>query len=90
MDGMEKMKAELEDFLEGSKMKLKFIVMEYIPSAMDENTLCPARIDGHYLEKADAEGVAAWWAENPMHEESRIVVAEIVAQPKKPRSWADG
>lgn len=70
-------------------MELKFIVVEYIPSAMEAEALCPARIDGHYADRADAEGVAAWWAENPMHEQSRIVVAEVVAETKKPREWVD-
>lgn len=71
-------------------MKLKFIVVEYIPSAMEPEALCPARIDGHYADREMAEDVAAWWAENPMHEQSRIVVAEVVAETKKPREWVDG
>ena len=71
-------------------MELKFIVIEYIPSAMQLEALCPARIDGHYAGRSDAESVAAWWAENPMNNRSRIVVAEIVAETKKPRDCTDG
>lgn len=71
-------------------MELKFIVIEYIPSATGDEADWATRIDGHYLKKADAEHVAAWWADEPMHEQSRIVVAEIVAETKKPRDWADG
>lgn len=73
------------------KIGLKFIVVEYIPSAMQRlDALCPARIDGHYASRVDAESVALWWAENPMHEQSRIIVAEILAETKRPKEWEDG
>ena len=66
---------------------LKYIVIEYFPHAMDAHDPKPARIDGHYSDRADAEEVAALWAENPLHSESRIIVSEIVFEAKQPAHW---
>jgi hypothetical protein len=71
-------------------MELRFIVVEYVPSAMDGEELRPARIDGHYAKMADAKDVADWWAESPMHQQSRIVVAEVRLEVKKPKEWENG
>jgi len=67
--------------------KLKYIVLEYFPHAMDGFELRPARIDGHYRDRDDAENVAVWWAEEPHHKETRVVVCEVVMEAKKPRHW---
>ena len=69
---------------------LKYLVIEYFPHAMDSHDPKPARIDGHYAEKEMAEEVAALWAENPLHPESRIVVSEIVFEAKQPAHWVRG
>ena len=67
--------------------ELKFLVVEYFPHMMDHEKLIPARIDGHYSERLSAEEVAALWAEEPMHKESRIVVVEVMAEAKTPAHW---
>jgi hypothetical protein len=64
-------------------------VVEYIPHMMDGRKPRPARIDGHFDRKAAAEEVAQFWAESPMHAESRIVVVEIVAEAKAPAHWLE-
>lgn len=66
---------------------LKYIVVEYFPEEMDGEEFAAARIDGHYRNREDAEGVAQWWAEQNKFAESRVVVAEIVAVTKTPKSW---
>lgn len=68
---------------------LKYLVIEYLPHIMDGHDPRPVRIDGHYSDKKDAEEIAALWAENPMHKESRIVVAEIQHQAKAPAHWLE-
>jgi hypothetical protein len=68
-------------------MPLAYLVVEYFPHMMDNKKTRPARIDGHYSDKATAEEVARLWAENPLHPESRIVVAEVVAEVKTPAHW---
>jgi len=69
---------------------LNYLVMEYLPHAMDNEKPRPARIDGHYAEKEMAEEIATLWAENPLHLESRIVVSEIVFEAKQPAHWIRG
>jgi len=56
---------------------------------MDGEQLRPARIDGHYAKMADAKDVAAWWAESPMHPQSRVVVAEVRSEAKRPLEWME-
>ena len=68
--------------------ELKYLVVEYFPHLMDSAKLIPARIDGHYSERQSAEEVAALWAEEPVHKESRIVVVEVMAEAKTPAHWA--
>lgn len=61
---------------------LNYLVIEYFPQAMHHDKLTPARIDGHYDRREMAEEVAALWAENPKHMESRIVVVEVQHEAK--------
>lgn len=66
---------------------LKYLVVEYFPHMMDGDEMIPARIDGHYLDRAEAEDIAEFWAEEPKHCESRIVVVEVLAEAKEPAHW---
>lgn len=68
---------------------LNFLVIEYIPDLMDGEKETAARIDGHYRHREDAVSVAEWWAENPKHPESRIVVAEVRDVMKNPKQWGE-
>lgn len=68
---------------------LRFLVVEYAPHMMDGNKTIPARIDGHYAQREMAEEVAAIWAENPKHEETRIVVVEVQHEAKAPKHWQE-
>lgn len=67
--------------------ELRYLVVEYWPHAMDGCDLRLARIDGHYRNREDAEGIAALWAENPQGPESRIVVVEVHHEAKAPMHW---
>lgn len=67
---------------------LKYLVVEYLPHMMDGHEVRPARIDGHYRDREDAEEVAALWAESPIHPEARICVVEIVSEQKRPAHWS--
>lgn len=69
--------------------ELRFLVIEYFPHVMDGDAMRPARIDGHYRDKRDAEEIAALWAENPKHKESRIVVVEVQHEAKVPAHWLE-
>lgn len=66
---------------------LNFLVIEYVPHLMDGTKLTPARIDGHYGSHELAAEVAELWAANPLHAETRIVVAEIRTEIKAPAHW---
>lgn len=70
----------------------RYLVVEYFPVLLDGRadlrTAQPARMDGHYAYREDAEGVAELWAESPLHEGSRIVVAEVVTVHKDPAHWS--
>lgn len=68
---------------------LNYLVIEYFPTAMDHEKMAPARIDGHYARREMAEEIAALWAENPKHKESRIVVVEIQHEAKTPAHWLE-
>jgi hypothetical protein len=68
---------------------LAYLVVEYLPHVMHGSKPRPARIDGHYDNKAIAEEVAQLWAEAPLHAESRVVVVEIVAEAKAPAHWLE-
>jgi hypothetical protein len=67
--------------------RLAYLVIEYLPHAMSSRKLVPARMDGHYLERADAQGVADLWVEDPFHPESRVVVVELLSEAKAPAHW---
>jgi len=68
---------------------LIYLVIEYFPTAMHPDKLIPGRIDGHNARREMAEEVAALWAENPKHKESRIVVAEVQHEAKSPAHWLE-
>lgn len=68
---------------------LNYLVIEYVPVLMDGEKETPARIDGHYRFRQDAMAVASWWAENPKHPESRIVVVEVRDVVKNPKQWGE-
>jgi len=67
--------------------ELKFLVIEYFPHLMDAEKQTPVRIDGHYSTLELASEVADIWTKNPIHVETRIVVAEIRHQAKIPKHW---
>jgi hypothetical protein len=69
---------------------LKHLVLEYLPHAMDGYEFRPARIDGHYSDEKDARDIAALWAEDPLHKESRIVVVKVTHEAKAPAHWLHG
>lgn len=69
--------------------ELRFLVIEYMPHMMDGHQSMTARIDGHYAKREMAEEVAALWAENPKHEETRIVVVEVQHEAKAPKHWQE-
>ena len=66
---------------------LRFLVIEYLPQLLHNRTPAPVRIDGHYKDRAVAEEVAELWRDEPMHAESRIVVAEVHVEVKAPAHW---
>ena len=69
------------------KSSLAYMVIEYFPQAMAHDKMIPARIDGHYANREDAQGVADLWAESPAHDHSRIVVVEVLYAAKDPEYW---
>jgi hypothetical protein len=75
-----------EDF---EMAELGYLVIEYWPQSMHHEKLIPARIDGHYHKLADAQDVAALWAENPNGINSRIVVVEVQAETQRPSYWPE-
>lgn len=70
-------------------MGLNYLVIEYLPHAMDGDKAHPVRVDGHYSDFADAKDIAEFWAGAPLHAESRIVVVEIQHEAKQPRHWKE-
>ena len=68
---------------------LRFLVIEYFPHIMDGDEMRPARIDGHYRYRKDAEEIATFWAEEPKHKESRIVVVENQSEAKATAHWLE-
>lgn len=69
------------------RIGLRYLVIEYFPHAMDGDDPRPARIDGHYSSRRDAEDISKLWAESPLHPESRIVVVEVLSEAKSPKHW---
>ncbi len=70
--------------------ELTYLVIEYVPHLMSHRRAWqPARLDGHYRDKSDAVGVADLWGDEPLHLESRIVVAKVVYEAKAPAHWAE-
>lgn len=67
---------------------LKFVVIEYIPREMRFNEGSIVRMDGHYSDRGDALGVARLMADSPISDGSRIVVAEVVEEVKRPSHWS--
>ncbi|MGB1215022.1 MAG: hypothetical protein ACPG4X_16765 [Pikeienuella sp.] len=67
--------------------ELKFLVIEYVPHIMHHERMSPVRIDGHYETEKTATEVAQLWSKAPKHRETRIVVAQIVAEAKRPAHW---
>jgi hypothetical protein len=65
-----------------------FLVIEYVPKSMTHDKPAQARMDGHWFVRSLANEVAEYFAEEPIFGgKSRVVVAEIIAEMKKPESW---
>ena len=73
----------------------EYLIVEYCPHVLHHEKPSAVRIDGHYwcrhFRTNDGLGsvreICDLWAENPIHEETRIVVCEVVYESKKPKSW---
>lgn len=81
------------DLLDGKEESpvLKYLVVEYFPSAMHGYEWRPVVLDGHYLDFREAKQVAELMVEQPSHNsaETRVVVAEIIHVEKDPKSWGE-
>ena len=69
---------------------LGFLVIEYVPKSMQHDKPAQARMDGHWFSRSGADDVAGYFAEEPIFGgQSRVVVAKIIAEMKKPDHWDD-
>ncbi|MGR3760899.1 hypothetical protein ACUXV3_12330 [Roseobacteraceae bacterium NS-SX3] len=64
-----------------------YLVIEYAPSLLDNREFYPVRMDGHYADRDVAEAIADGWAAETTSEGSRIIVAEVVSETKRPADW---